>query len=306
MAKKTVSDTKPERKAARSLSKKEKSILIAAAAVAVCVVLALVVTTFAIQNNYYNDAVAAMNEGKYGEAISIFEELSGYKDSKKQIENCCISKFGEEQWNIMKDLKVNDVFTFGAYEQDNNLKNGKEAVEWIVVEQKGWSWLLVSKQALDCQQYNTAASDVTWEDSSVRKWMNGEFLNAAFSADEQLLIKDSEVSASGNPAFEVSAGNDTTDKVFLLSVKEAGKYFDSDAARMCEPTAYASSKNLYKSNSFSNENIDTTCRWWLRTPGDSQSDAAVVYVNGAVGNAGRNVDYKQCGIRPAVWIDLKA
>ncbi len=96
------------------------------------------------------------------------------------MKNCYIRKLGEEKWNKIKNIKIGDSYTFGTYEQDNNTSNGKEAIEWTVLDKDGMSLLLVSKQALAWQQYNTSYTDVTWENCTLRKWLNGTFPKQCF------------------------------------------------------------------------------------------------------------------------------
>jgi len=167
-----------------------------------------------------------------------------------------------------------------------------------VLEKNEMSLLLVSKQALDCQQYNTSHTDVTWENCSLRKWMNGTFLNNAFSAEEQAQIQSTNVSAGKNPNYSTNPGNATTDKVFLLSIREAEKYFTSDSARKCKPTKYAVANGAYVNSD------DGNCWWWLRSPGDSQLYAADVGFGSSVRYRGDFVNCVDICVRPALWINL--
>ena len=65
--------------------------------------------------------------------------------SAEQIEKCYISKLGEKTYNLIKNIKVGDTYKFGSYEQDNKTSNGKEEIEWIVLDKDGISLLLISK-----------------------------------------------------------------------------------------------------------------------------------------------------------------
>lgn len=290
--------------AEKAAKKRKKAFAIGTPIVAACIAFLIVLTTVIIPNSKYNAAVALMNNKKYDEAITAFEAMDGYKDSENQLENCYIGKYGEEKWNKIKNIKVGDTYTFGAYEQDNSTSNGKEAIEWTVLDKDGMSLLLISKQALDCQQYNTSYTDVTWESCSLRKWMNGTFLNKAFNAEEQAQIQNTTVSADKNPEYNTNPGNATTDKVFLLSINEVEKYFNSDEARKCAPTAYAKAQGAYTSDSYKTASGAATCWWWLRSPGRSQSSAAYVYNYGSVNYYGNNVNYDYDAVRPALWINL--
>ena len=290
--------------AEKAAKKRKKAFAIGTPIVAACIAFLIVLTTVIIPNSKYNAAVALMNNKKYDEAITAFEAMDGYKDSENQLENCYIGKYGEEKWNKIKNIKVGDTYTFGAYEQDNSTSNGKEAIEWTVLDKDGMSLLLISKQALDCQQYNTSYTDVTWESCSLRKWMNGTFLNKAFNAEEQAQIQNTTVSADKNPEYNTNPGNATTDKVFLLSINEVEKYFNSDEARKCAPTAYAKAQGAYTSDSYKTASGAATCWWWLRSPGFTQSCAASVRYDGSVNYRGYDVDYYNGAVRPALWINL--
>lgn len=290
--------------AEKAAKKRKKAFAIGTPIVAACIAFLIVLTTVIIPNSKYNAAVALMNNKKYDEAITAFEAMDGYKDSENQLENCYIGKYGEEKWNKIKNIKVGDTYTFGAYEQDNSTSNGKEAIEWTVLDKDGMSLLLISKQALDCQQYNTSYTDVTWESCSLRKWMNGTFLNKAFNAEEQAQIQNTTVSADKNPEYNTNPGNATTDKVFLLSINEVEKYFNSDEARKCAPTAYAKAQGAYTSDSYKTASGAATCWWWLRSPGSSQGSAATVNHGGSVSYYGNIVNYVNDAVRPALWINL--
>ena len=119
------------------------------------------------------------------------------------------------------------------------------------------------------------------------------------------------VSADENLAYGTGPSNATQDQVFLLSIMEANKYFSSNSARQCEATDYAVANGAYVNSGNSN------CRWWLRSPGYEQSNAAVVGSGGDVGEIGNPVGYDyydgyrvgDCGadaVRPALWIDLNS
>lgn len=208
--------------------------------------------------------------------------------------------YGEEVWNKVKSVNVGDTYRFGSYEQDNNKSNGQEDIEWLVLAKEGTKILVISKEALDCKPYNTSYTDVTWETCTLRKWLNNDFINAAFSADERTMIPTVTVSADKNPVYSTNPGNATQDQVFLLSITEVNKYFSSDSARQCKPTDYAVANGAWESNS-------GNCWWWLRSPGLDRNDAAdvdrfgVVFESGSCVSSGVSI-----AVRPALWIDLNS
>ncbi len=204
----------------------------------------------------------------------------------------------------LNSLNVGDVVEFGKYEQDNNTSNGKEDIEWNVLAKEDNRVLLISKYALDCKQYHTEQAGVTWEACSLRQWLNGTFLNDAFSTEEQSLIQDTYVSADENPEYNTNPGNATTDKVFLLSANEVNKYFGSDEDRKCTPTEYAKI-NGAGTDSWYTKNGVPTCWWWLRLPSFPLDSAASVSCEGSVDDFGYDVHGWLNCVRPAMWVSIK-
>lgn len=200
------------------------------------------------------------------------------------------------------DIEVGGYIKFGSYEQDNNTSNGKETIEWLVLEKKDGKALVISKYALDFQPYHTSDADVTWETCSLRKWLNDDFLNVAFSNEEQARIPTVTVSADKHPSYDTDPGNKTQDKVFLLGYNEAKKYFDSDEARLCVPTDYVVAQGAFTYESFK-VNGKATCNWSLRSPGSVQHTAIFVQQGFLFGQL---VVSSSHVVRPALWIDLNA
>ena len=270
----------------------------------VCAIIAffIVLNTVIIPNGKYDDAIALMDAGKLDEAYSAFIELGDYKDASEKAGDIRLQKADirlQKTKDQLKNIKVGSHINFGAYEQDNNTANGKEDIEWLVLEVKDGKALVISKYALDCKQYNTNRTDVTWKTCTLRKWLNDDFLGVAFSADEKAIIPTVTVSADKNPDYSTKPGKATQDQVFLLSITEANKYFSSDSARQCKPTEYALANGAEVTSWNSN------CPWWLRSPGYRQDNAADVMNDGDVYEDGDYVDYDSA-VRPALWIELNS
>ena len=47
----------------------------------------------------------------------------------------------------------------------------------------------MSVYALDCEKYNDIDESVTWETCTLRKWLNEEFYNEAFSSNDKSIIR---------------------------------------------------------------------------------------------------------------------
>ena len=258
--------------------KRKKMMRMAAAIIVLVFVVSNLITKVIIPNGKYNAAVTLYNAGKYDEAIEAFVALDGYKDSAEQIEKCYIGKFGEKK----NPLSIGDTCIFGSYEQDGNTSNGTEAIEWVVLANEGYRVLLISKYGLDTESYNETHKDVIWKNCTLRKWMNDTFLNEAFNEEERQQILWTNVTADNDID---PTGKDTEDKVFLLSVPEAKKYFSSADARCCKAPAYANG-NVW---------------WWLRSRGENCLLAAYVDRDGDVDEDGCDVDC-DVWVRPALWI----
>lgn len=235
----------------------------------------------AIASNKYDRAMKLIDSGDYEAAYLLLDGLN-YKDSDDKLASV------RHQYNeiMLRKAQIGSHVYFGSYEQDNIAANGKEDIEWLVLAREDNRILVISAYALVCQQYNTSQTLVTWETCSLRKWLNDRFLNDAFSAEEQAQIQNTDVTADINLTYKTNPGNDTTDKVFLLSIVEAEKYFSSASARQCKTTAYAS------------------CWWLLRSPGMTQGHVAVVTDGGNVSNLGDYVSTTSDFVRPAMWIDI--
>ena len=312
--------------AVEKAKKKAKKVFIAIASVAcVCAVFLILLKTVIIPKRKYNQAMELISSGDYDSAYALLEEIgdneaiasnkydraikyidSGdYKAAYMLLDGLSYKDSAEKLLRIkpqyykflLKNSKVGDIVYFGTYEQDNDTSNGKEDIEWLVLAKKGNRILVISDKALDRQPYNSSRTRVTWETCTLRKWLNNDFINAAFSAEERAKIPTVTVSADKNPSYSTSPGNNTTDKVFLLSITEVNKYFSSDSAWQCRGTAYCYAQGAYKAG-------NGNCWWWLRSPGYTQSSAANVYDGGDVNEIGNNVFLDNNAVRPAMWISI--
>ena len=170
--------------------------------------------------------------------------------------------------------------------------------------------MLLSKYALDCKPYNKDFADVTWETCTLRTWLNEDFYNAAFSAQEQARIVPVMIENEDNPYYGTTGGRPTTDKVWLLSINEVTNrftsekvytYFTDDTSRMCAPTKYAVAQGAYQSSNYTIDGVGA-CWWWLRSPGGDSRTAAFVNVDGYVYDCGFSVSNNVNSVRPVVVV----
>ena len=208
------------------------------------------------------------------------------------------------------EADVADHIVLGRYEQDNNLSNGEEDIEWIVLKKANGKLLLVSRFALDCQPYHDeVSSNVPWEDCLLRKWLNEEFYVKAFSEGEKYLIvnaKDGEPDFSNFETGELAEQNKRmiADRVFVLSEEEMEDLFPARSG-VCNWTKYAEAQCMQKTGY--NWNIS---RFWLR--GNAEKYSCFDSAKGRTEevrirvyeNVGKNQVLKGLAVRPVIWISV--
>ncbi len=295
-----------ELKRSRKREARRKVITKASAIASVFLIIGLVACYIFViaPKSKYNKALELAKNGNTHQAYTLFYELGDYKDSIKQCKKI--------QW---KKLKTGDVVYLGKYEQDNDTENGKEDVEWIVLSKKDGKALLLSKYILMSKEYekfkrdkwgNYKVEDVTWANSDMREWLNGTFYKKVFSKKESERIITTELSNEDNSKYNTNGGADTKDKMFLLSVGQAKKYFPNDSDRKAKGTKYYKSKL-----DFSDRVRGRSHNWWLRTPGKYDSYVAAVDKSGEIDKAGYSAallslnDAGADGVRPAMWVKIK-
>ena len=97
-------------------------------------------------------------------------------------------------------------------------------MDWRVLDKQDGKVLLLKDNSLGSTPFDETGKNVTWKSSSVRKWLNGDFLNDNFFKAEQNAILDTTVKNTANPVYNTPAGKDTTDKLFLISCDEVAQY----------------------------------------------------------------------------------
>ena len=240
------------------------------------------------KNNYFPLIVGILIllgiAGTFAYNKSVFEETASKTESSSQ----------EKDKN--PEYKVGETIEFGNYPQD---KDGTEKpIEWIVMKNEGNQVLLLSKYVLDAKPYNEEFEKVTWETSDIRKWLNNEFYTTAFNKTEKAKIQASLIKNEDNSEYGTSGGNDTEDKVFLLSEKEAETLFSNEEERIAKATEYAEKSGVYDE--------EKGAWWWLRSPGFGSRGAAEVDSDGWVYRVGNLVYIRPDGVRPALYLNLQS
>jgi hypothetical protein len=193
---------------------------------------------------------------------------------------------------------VGDIVVFGSYEQDNQLDNGQEPLEWIVLDVQDNKAMLLSKYCIDTVIFYPKRVPMYWGKSDLRTWMNGDFLQEAFTAEEQECILTTTVK-NDNPHGMKGGSADTLDKIYLLSKSEVLHFFPECADRVAYPTEYAKSKGCTVSPTTG------SCRWWTRTPAPATwtCAACVLTAGSALRHAGRGLAYQHHA--PVMWVQCE-
>lgn len=239
----------------------------------------------------------------------------------RQVADPVIDSEGVTSW---------DCIYFGNYWQDDTNGDGKEdrngrkkPIKWRVLSVNGDDAFLLADQNLDAKEYHSNYSDVTWEGCTLRSWLNGygsdrnlgnidyssdNFLDTAFTNIEQSAIFNTLVINDDNPEYGTEGGNDTLDKVYLLSIAEASKteygffsdFDQSNDTRIAINTDYVEEQGAYTDS-------DTGSGWWwLRSPGDNTGRASEVNCDGCGYGHGVNANYDYDAVRPALHLNLSS
>ena len=190
-----------------------------------------------------------------------------------------------------------------------------ERIKWKVLDNNGSTLFVVADKVLDSKVYNDerigATWSITWEKSKIRKWLNNSFYNTAFASNEQNAIVTQNVVNDDNSYEGTEAGNNTTDKVYLLSIGEVtnasygfcSNYVTYSGSRRMQISSYANARGTWKST---DSGYEGNCWWWLRSPGYSEYFAARVYQEGYISVCGLYVYEGPGGVLPALHINLSS
>lgn len=194
----------------------------------------------------------------------------------------------------IENAEIGSEFFFGVYEQDGNEYNGKEPIQWRVLDKNEKGILLLSEYILDYVRYEYDEGMSSWDVSYVREDCSLTWIQHIFDEDELKHIRWSNIRNSRNPEYGEEDDPDTIDKMFLLSYDEVIKYLPDDSSRIAEPTPAA--KREW------NHEVSRECDWWLRTSGETQKEALFVSGSGSIDLKGDYIRSDGIGQRFALWL----
>ena len=261
----------------------------------------------------YQEAASAYKAEEFEKAYSIYYGIKGYKDADRLLkEDDNLAAVREAK--TMPYRKTGNVVTFGTYPQTEK-GTDQTPIKWIVLEfdEANNKALLLSKYGLDAVPYNTEWVGITWKQCTLRAWLNGEFLNKAFSTQEQSAILVTNVDNSpgqGYSKWNKYYENNTRDQILLLSYAEANRYLGvtyddkNNIESRVAPTAYAIAQGSSTHDRSQTVDGEPAAWWWLRSPGSLQGSAADVSSDGSLDYCSVISVYGV--VRPAFWLNLES
>ena len=247
------------------------------------------------------------------------QKFTDYAHSARKMDSLSyLLNVGNDFRNHPKELDIAKKFTIGKSKNEDLQKLpdyetvkvndvlwlGVNPMPWVVLEKKNGKILVISKFAFDCEGYNRVFEHATWDTCSMRRWLNGDFMESTFSQDERDMMETIHIGKDDVLYFD--EGEDrTNDKLFLLSDKEADKYFRTNEEKLARVTFYAKRKNLWQT-------FDYYAHWWLRTESHDEiggtyvsSSGDISYCGGIIISNGFDRYYDHFGVRPAMYLKLK-
>lgn len=317
----------------KAKKKAKKIAIIAAPIVCVCIVFVIVLTTVIIPKQEYNEAMDLIDSGDYESAYALLEEIGkndmiaankydraidlidsgdykaayalldglSYRDSEEKLQ----SMKSQHPQAFLGGADVGDTVTFGTYEQNNNYSDGNENIEWVVIDKQEDKIMVVSKYIIAEQPFNTTnEGHISWENCTLRKWLNNDFLNEAFSGAEKKLITDTTVFST--EYLVVGATYSTTDKIFLLSENERNMLSSVDALKgIVTESVIALFSDAANSDVANINPSNFEPLWWLRTTWEDADDPCASVVYGVDYDGWTYAVEENAGVRPAMWISIK-
>ena len=277
------------------LQRHRKRLYICGIVLAGVLVAAVLLFQLIVPSIRYSQAKNKLENGDYAGAVRIFKDLGSFRDSDTYA----------SQYSLLA-VEPGDLVQFGSFEQDGNLENGPEPIEWIALKTEGNHVYLLSKYLLKNMSYSAVFGIATWDTSGIREWLNGEFYNKAFTDDERSAIMLTHNDASVNERYpDMPAGEDTDDYLFLLSLYEVKEFFPDDNDKYATATEYAvqNGARVLPETGYS--------WWWTRTVGANRTLSTAVHgqyqvVFDVADFYGCNVNNSEGCVRPAMWVDANA
>lgn len=211
------------------------------------------------KNAYYHSAT----DEALVDVRNMFLSLGDYKNSPEFVKKC----------DRLLEFQEGRTVAFGSY-------NGLP-IRWKVLQAKGKNHLLFAENVVTGYAFNEERTNMYWSKCTLRKWLNRDFINEAFTPAERMSIVFTKTFNEANMSWSTPCGPETRDKIFVFSHKELLEYLPNQADRALGEW------------------------WWTRTMGHCALSAVSVYIDGTIYDIGLNIVDHEIGVRPAMWVMLK-
>jgi hypothetical protein len=250
---------------------------------------------------------------QYREKIKQQESLFPKKKSKKTIVISIISV-------LLIGFVITQFFSNGSRMSGDNFEIIEfGGYDWRVLDVRGNRALIITDMIIESRPFHNEEEDITWADSDLRAYLNGEFLDTFSSADRARIIQTHNQNPD-NPWFGALGGAVTQDYVFLLSLDELVQYF-GDSGQLADQEHSNNEWWWGFNDRFGNARIanhvgqifsewpyeieeNEPWFWWLRSPGLTNLGAAVILGDGSVYVYGDVTQAADGGVRPALWLTV--
>ncbi|MDE6052544.1 MAG: hypothetical protein K2G55_02010 [Lachnospiraceae bacterium] len=222
---------------------------------------------------------------------------------------------GARYRRISRDDTVDNKF-FG----ENDFRYFKwEDIRWRVLWNDGKTLFVLSDRGLDNREFSKVydRSD-PWETCPLRKWLNSDFYNMAFDDKEResIVLQDISQAPDWFNAYRRS-GNDTRDRIYLLSIAEATNqaygfrgnwedpernYMEESKSRRLKASDYAHVMGAWIDTHY--KKYRKNCKWWLRTSCVYTKEGSKVIEDGTICGVGYTPYMYQGAVVPAMHIKL--
>lgn len=249
--------------------------------------------------------------------------------SETEIEAMTQTEYGLQNPTTENGVTTWDCVYFGNYWQEDTNEDGqadkndaKTPIKWRVLSVDGDDAFLMADNNLDCQSYNSQNWQITWDNCTMRSWLNGYgaeankvgmdysgigFLNNAFTESERQAIKTTNVMNNDNPEHGTEGGNDTSDKVYLLAYDELTNpeygfvsSTDNTETRRAVNTAYTAAGGEIQGDM---QGAGRSDFWWSRSPGRNSSTVVIAHSDGTLSDI-YLVNYTMVAVRPVLHLNL--
>ena len=141
-------------------------------------------------------------------------------------------------------------------------------IEWLVLKEEGLATLVIRKDTIGGYQFDGNSSNSSWAHSSLRTYLNNDFYENVFTAEEKKKIVNAKLTDIGN----------AKDNVFILSENEVKTLLTEE------------------NDDYTRRNLEVCdCCCWTRTPdGNCVRNGYSCWCSNSPNN------YYQ--VRPAMWI----